>query len=72
MYAFVAVYLEAFPYCLRQIFHGLRLFGSLCLLYMPNFPGPTFIWGPTFIPKLILCPTLMQTIELKLVHLSLH
>ena len=29
---------------------GLRLFKGLCLLFLPNVPGATFIQGGTFIP----------------------
>ena len=30
---------------------GLRLFKGLCLLFLPNVPGATFIQGGTFIPE---------------------
>ena len=34
-----------------QLFkRGLRLFKRLCLLFLPNVPGATFIQGGTFIP----------------------
>ena len=30
---------------------GLRLFKGLCLLFLPNVPGATFIQRATFIPE---------------------
>ena len=30
---------------------GLHLFKGLCLLFLPNVPGATFIQGGTFIPE---------------------
>ena len=41
--------------CIKESNHllfkrGLRLFKGLLLLFLPNFPGATFIQGATFIP----------------------
>ena len=48
---------------------GLRLFKGLCLLFLPNVPGATFIQGGTFIPDSRVQPLIKNPIKDTLVPL---
>ena len=43
-------YKWSYAYSFCQILQGLRLFKGVCLFFLPNSPGATFIQGGTFIP----------------------
>ena len=58
IFGFFEFFLRIFNFlflCIKQSNYllfkrGLRLFKGLCLLFLPNVPGATFIQGGTFIP----------------------
>ena len=76
------VYSRPYIHYFCQIFQALRLFKALCLYFLSNFPGPTFIPCPTLIPDsrvnlhashMLRSQSLLQTTKaIKYVLLSFH